>query len=105
MGEIGGDLAKSACFRTLGHLRCEKMRCEDTRCEEKRCEDVRCEEMKCEEVNCVVATTQCQWGHTPRGALAGIPGGSHGEKCLLSEQKGGNEHQKGPFLDEMAEFG
>ena len=59
------------------------------------------------------------------GREVGVPRGFHGQKCSLSEQKGGmdlkrdqiwrkvlafgtkggNEHQKGPFLDEMAEFG
>ena len=84
-------------------MRCEDTRCEETRCEDARCEEVRCEEMKCEEVNCVAAASHLS--HTPRGALPGVPRGSHGEKCSLSEQKGGNEHQKGPFLYEIGQIG
>ena len=42
------------------------------------------------------------WGRL--GHLRGFPRGSHGEKCSLSEQKGGNEHQKGPFLDEIGQI-
>ena len=72
-------------------MRCEDTRCEETRCEDARCEEVRCEEMKCEEVNCVAAASHLS--HTPRGALPGVPRGSHGEKCSLSDQKGGNRHQ------------
>ena len=40
----------------------------------------------------------------PGGTRGGVPRGSHGEKCSLSEQKGGNEHQKGPFLDEIGQI-
>ena len=43
-----------------------------------------------------------QWGRL--GHFRGVPRGSHGEKCSLSEQKGGNEHQKGPFLDEIGQI-
>ena len=42
------------------------------------------------------------WGRL--GHFRGVPRGSHGEKCSLSEQKGGNEHQKGPFLDEIGQI-
>ena len=71
-----------------------------------RCEEMRCEEAQCEEVKRapggVTPLVGVTWGRL--GHFRGVPRGSHGEKCSLSEQKGGNEHQKGPFLDEIGQI-
>ena len=58
-------------------------------------QDAKCEETRCEEVKRspggVTPLVGVTWGRL--GHFRGVPRGFHGEKCSLSDQKGGNRHQ------------
>ena len=72
--------------------------------------DAKCEETRCEEVKRspggVTPLVGVTWGRL--GHFRGVPRGSHGEKCSLSDQKGGNRHEtdakKMQFLPNLGKF-